>query len=92
MSKKEELSRKADEALEKGKTLLKVAGETTKGGEKTSESTVTVDFEHHVIDSWDYEVGGKTYHVEKGGTEVPASKADELIAASQRTGAVLHKV
>jgi hypothetical protein len=53
---------------------------------------VEVDFESHLIDSWDYEVDGKTYHVEKGGAEVPADKADELIKASRSTGAPLRKV
>jgi hypothetical protein len=55
--------------------------------------TVKVDFEAaHLIDSWDYELDGETYHVETGGSEVPADKADELVKASRSTGAPLQRV
>jgi hypothetical protein len=54
---------------------------------------VTLDFESsHFYDSWTYEVQGDKYVIENGGTEVPASRADELIAASQQTEAKLRKV
>jgi hypothetical protein len=56
------------------------------------ENNVKVNFESHLIDSWDYEVGGESYHVEQGGSEVPADKADELIKASRSTGAPLQRV
>ena len=60
---------------------------------KEAESkTVKLDFEDWRYDSWEYSVGGDTFLIEKGGTKVPAEKADELIAASQNTEAVLHKV
>lgn len=53
---------------------------------------VTLDFESHLIDGWAYEVQGDTYTIKKGGTEVPASRADELIEASKKTEAHLRKV
>ncbi len=54
--------------------------------------TVTLDFESWLIDSWEYEADGENYTIEKGGTEVPADKADEIIKASRSTGAPLQKV
>jgi len=53
----------------------------------------TLDFESsHIYDEWTYEVEGDTYVIKQGGTEVPAGRADKLIAASMKTEARLRKV
>ena len=74
--------------------------EILKGGENVAKKkdevfeyeAQSVDFESHLIDSWDYEVDGESYHIDKGGTPVPADKADAIVHESKKTGAPLRKV
>ncbi len=54
--------------------------------------TVTLDFEDWRYDSWDFEVQGTTYTIEKGGTEVPESREEEIKKEAQKSGLVLRKV
>lgn len=56
------------------------------------ENTVKLDFESFLIESWEYEADGEKFTIEKGGTPVPADKADELIKQSQKTEARLTRV
>lgn len=53
---------------------------------------VTLDFESHLIDEWTFKADGKEYSIKKGGTDVPADKADELIKASRGTEGALKRV
>lgn len=60
--------------------------------ETQDDKKVTLDFESsHIYDEWTYTVEGDTYVIEKGGTEVPAGRADKLIEASRKTEARLRK-
>jgi hypothetical protein len=60
--------------------------------QKKEEKDVTLKFHStHLYEEWTYKVDGEEYVIEKGGTPVPADKADELIKASRKTEAKLRK-
>jgi hypothetical protein len=57
-----------------------------------ADEKVTLDFLDWRYDSYSYKVEGTTYTIEKGGTEVPAGRAEKIIEASEGTAAKVHKV
>lgn len=53
---------------------------------------VTLDFADWRYDEWTYRVDGNDYTVSKGGSDVPAGKAEKIIEASKKTEAIVQKV
>lgn len=60
--------------------------------EAKKQDSVKLDFQDWRYDEWTFEVDGEELSIEKGGSEVPASKEEDLKKAAEAQGIKLKRV
>jgi hypothetical protein len=56
-----------------------------------TKNAVRLDFEDWRYDEWTFEVGEESYSIEKGGSEVPADKENDVKKAAEEQGIKLRR-
>lgn len=56
-----------------------------------ADKNVTLDFQDWRYDEWTFDVDGKEFTIEKGGSEVPESKESEIKKAAKEQGIALKR-